>query len=138
MEQNYETKELTKEEFEQNIEFLELQERLRLFQEQVVEDYFATPQVIRLNYLEHIRLKCQEITSYEEFVQLLEEERATMKAKEEPFTHIERIEYRTLNKIYRAVIEKELEVTKFVDLKSKIKVNIDDQKVELEPITFKE
>lgn len=137
-EMGYELRELTAEEQEQYKPFIELQERLRLYQEQVVADYFATPQVIRLNYMEHIRLKCKEINSAEGFKQLLEDERAMMKNKVEPFTHIERIEYRTLNKLYKAVIEKELDITKKVDLSDNIKFEIDNQEVQVEGIKFKE
>ena len=134
-EMNYELKPLTEEELEKSKPFLEIQSRLQKFQEDVVNDYFSTPEVIRLNYLEHIRLKCQEISSKEEFEELLKKEKEMMKSKKEPFTHIERIEYRTLNKLYREVIDCQGGLS--TNNEEQISINIDGQQVKLDKIKFK-
>ena len=135
---------LTKEEYEaaevvakfnDNEELKHMALQMRKIQDDVLNRYFTNPDVIKFNFLEHIKAHSVNITSKEEFKTWLEEERNRMKAKGDKFTKIERIEFRMLNKIYKDIIDNEGQE---FDFGRDLVYQYDDQEITVEPITFGE
>lgn len=135
---------LTKEEFEaaetienyeNNEELLHMSLQMRKIQDDVLNRYFNNSDVIKMNYLEHIRNHTRGLSSKEEFKYWLEAEMRRMKSKKGKFTHIERIEYRMINKVYKDVINDEgLEF----DFGKDLVYQYDDKEIKVEPIIFGE
>lgn len=126
---------LTKEEIEANKDLIEMIDRMRKVQNDVLNEYFALSAVIKLNYLEHVRMHTQEMNSTEDLKNWLEKEFERMKSVGRKFTHIERIEYRMARKIYEDVVEKKGELFKLEG--SDLIFNIDGQQVKV-PALFAE
>ena len=144
MNNNNEDRVMTKEEyeaaetiqkFEENEELTHMALQMRKIQDDVLNRYFSNPDVIKMNYLEHIRAHSKEINSKEEFKEWLINERNRMKSKNEKFTRIERIEYRMLNKVYKDVIDNEGEEFSFG---RDLVYQYDDKEIIVEPIEFGE
>lgn len=89
-------------------EFVKMSLRMKKIQDDVLNDYFSTPAVIRFNYLEHIRTitKERKVSTLDEFTQVMEKEIQIMKeaAKVRAFTKIEKLEFRLAKKIVQDVI----------------------------------
>lgn len=135
---------LTKQEFEaaetiencaNNEELLHMSLQMRKIQDDVLNRYFYNSDVIKMNYLEHIRNHTRGIKSKEEFKRWLKDEMRRMKSKEGKFTHIERIEYRMIVKVYRDVIDDEGEEFSF---DKDLIYQYDDKEIKVEPIIFGE
>jgi hypothetical protein len=122
-----------KEKFENNEELQIMSMRMRKMQDDVLNRYFSNSDVIKLNYLEHIRAHSSEINSKEEFKEFLLNEKKKMKDVDRKFTHIERIEYRMLNKVYRDVIDGEGEEFSF---DRDLLYQYDDKEITIPPIEF--
>lgn len=122
-----------KEKFENNEELQIMSMRMRKMQDDVLNRYFMNSDVIKMNYLEHVRAHSSKITSKKEFEEWLNEEKKRMKSVDRKFTHIERIEYRMLNKIYRDVIKGEGEEFSFG---KDLVYQYDDKEIKVPPIEF--
>ena len=124
-----------KEKFEKNEELQIMSMKMRKIQDDVLNRYFTNSDVIKMNYLEHVRFHSSEISSAEEFKEWLEKEKEKMKSLDRKFTRIERIEYRMLNKIYRDVILGEGEEFSFG---KDLVYQYDDKEITVPPIEFGE
>jgi len=138
------TKVLTEEEFleaqretalKENEEIIHMTLQMRKIQDDVLNRYFSNPDVIKMNYLEHIRAHTNEIHSKADLKEWIENEKARMKEKGEKFTRIERIEYRMLNKVYKDIIEDQGEE---FDFGRDLVYQYDDMEIKVDPIEFNE
>ena len=123
------------EKFNENEELLHMSLQMRKIQDDVLNRYFTNSDVIKMNYLEHIKAHTKQITSKEEFKDWLESEMKRMKSKGSKFTHIERIEYRMIRKVYEDVIENKGEEFSFG---KDLVYQYDDNEIKVEPIEFGE
>jgi len=123
------------EKFNENEELLHMSLQMRKIQDDVLNRYFTNSDVIKMNYLEHIKAHTKQITSKEEFKDWLESEMKRMKSKGSKFTHIERIEYRMIRKVYEDVIEDKGEEFSFG---KDLVYQYDDNEIKVEPIEFGE
>lgn len=121
--------------YDSNEELLHMSLQMRKIQDDVLNRYFNNSDVIKMNYLEHIRNHTRGLSSKEEFKYWLEAEMKRMKSKDGKFTHIERIEYRMINKVYRDVINDEGEEFSF---DKDLVYQYDDKEIKVEPIIFGE
>jgi hypothetical protein len=121
--------------FNENEELLHMSLQMRKIQDDVLNRYFTNSDVIKMNYLEHIKAHTKQITSKEEFKDWLESEMKRMKSKGSKFTHIERIEYRMIRKVYEDVIEDKGEEFSFG---KDLVYQYDDNEIKVEPIEFGE
>lgn len=118
-----------------NEEIIHMTLQMRKIQDDVLNRYFSNPDVIKMNFLEHIKAHTNEIHSKAEFKEWLDSERERMKAKGEKFTRIERIEYRMLNKVYKDIIENQGEEFGFG---KDLVYQYDDKEIKVDPIEFGE
>lgn len=144
MDNNNEDRVMTKEEYEAaetvakfqgNEELTHMALQMRKIQDDVLNRYFTNSDVIKMNFLEHIKAHSKDINSKNEFKEWLESEKERMKAKGEKFTRIERIEYRMLNKVYRDIINDEGEE---FDFGKDLVYQYDETEIKVEPIEFGE
>jgi len=121
---------------ENHQDLLDVTLRLMKIQNDIYERYFSNSDVIRLIYSEYMKKETEKISSKEELKEWLESELKRMKSLDRDFTHIERIEYRLVRKIYRDVILGEGERATWVDGIKALEIDYDGEKKQLEPIMF--
>ena len=117
-------------------DLLDIKLRLMKLQNNIYERYFSNSDVIKLNYLEYMRKETRKLSSKEELKEWLEAEIKRMKSVGREFTHIERIEYRLVRKIYKDVINGDGERATWVDGIKALEIDYDGEKIQFDPITF--
>ncbi|MCK9575882.1 MAG: hypothetical protein WC143_08200 [Eubacteriales bacterium] len=116
---------------EQKESFMQMIMKTKEIYNNVLQEYFSTPAVVRLIYMENrFRLLTKEIKSIDELKDFMIKELDMMRSKEN-MTRIEIIEYRLAKKIYRDVIEGK---GKEIDFNKPLSYNYDEQKMEFEDI----
>lgn len=116
---------------EQKESFMQMIMKTKEIYNNVLQEYFSTPAVVRLIYMENrFRLLTKEIKSIDELKDFMIKELDMMRSKEN-MTRIEIIEYRLAKKIYRDVIEGK---GKEIDFNKPLSYNYDEQKMEFKDI----
>lgn len=129
-----EVKELSVDELEQEKleSFMQMLMKTKEVYNRILQEYFKTPAVIRMIYMDHFKVMTKEVKNVEELKAIMEKELALMRAKAD-LTPIEKIEFRLAKKIYKDVVEgKGLEF----DLSKPLSYSYDGQVTDFEDITM--